>query len=317
MMDENSPEPLVRLQFDGPAVHEGRILVRDLIQFISNFDLAVQRALQVLEKGRSSRTGRPEKATQLLSALELVAVNPGSFVATLDLRRDDQRALPGFDLGAQAVQAVVAGLAAADYTDGLPQGYDQGVLRALREAGRIIDHGVNDITIQMARRHLNTCAVYNQATRSRLASHMEAARSAWATVEGRLLMADVKEDRLRCQLYPSSGVPVSCKFDEELTDLVISNLRKFVVARGEAEFEPFANQVRSLYVRDIEPAMESAEAYVSAMSPSSFWHAASFSELAEEQGVSPIHDWDALQGGWPEGANFEEFLEALAEARRL
>lgn len=48
---------------------------------------------------------------------------------------------------------------------------------------------------------------------------------------------------------------------------------------------------------------------------SDFWHPASFEELAEQQGVSPVEDWSVLVGGWPEEADFEEFLEAIRSVR--
>ena len=50
--------------------------------------------------------------------------------------------------------------------------------------------------------------------------------------------------------------------------------------------------------------------------PSSFWEEKSFEELAEEQGVYPITDWEQLRGGWPEDADFEDFLEGIQAARR-
>lgn len=46
-----------------------------------------------------------------------------------------------------------------------------------------------------------------------------------------------------------------------------------------------------------------------------FWHPLSFEELAAEQGVDPAKTWDEIVGGWPEGADFKEFLEGIRRAR--
>ena len=48
----------------------------------------------------------------------------------------------------------------------------------------------------------------------------------------------------------------------------------------------------------------------------SFWHPKTFEELAKEQGVHPVQNWEDLVGGWPEDADFEEFMEAIRHARR-
>ncbi|MBI2909436.1 MAG: hypothetical protein HYX92_17460 [Chloroflexi bacterium] len=47
----------------------------------------------------------------------------------------------------------------------------------------------------------------------------------------------------------------------------------------------------------------------------SFWHPKTFEELAKEQGILAPQKWEDLTGGWPEGADFEEFMEAIRRAR--
>jgi hypothetical protein len=47
-----------------------------------------------------------------------------------------------------------------------------------------------------------------------------------------------------------------------------------------------------------------------------FWETRRFEDLAEEQGVYPLADWNQLQGDWPEGTDFDEFLDAALELRR-
>lgn len=47
----------------------------------------------------------------------------------------------------------------------------------------------------------------------------------------------------------------------------------------------------------------------------SFWESKTVEELAAEQGVQPITDFDKLAGGWPEDEDIEEFLEAIRSLR--
>jgi hypothetical protein len=53
-----------------------------------------------------------------------------------------------------------------------------------------------------------------------------------------------------------------------------------------------------------------------AQPPGGFWTLRSFEDLAAEQGIEPLKDWDAFVGGWPEGADFDAFLEAIRESRK-
>lgn len=49
---------------------------------------------------------------------------------------------------------------------------------------------------------------------------------------------------------------------------------------------------------------------------SGFWTDRSLQDIVAEQGVHPVKDWDSLVGGWPEGADFDAFLEAIRESRK-
>jgi hypothetical protein len=72
---------------------------------------------------------------------------------------------------------------------------------------------------------------------------------------------------------------------------------------------------------------ESEPAYFSASEPLAanmafhrgrhdFWHPKSFNELAAEQRVAPVTEWDQLTRNWPDGADFEEFFAAVRSARQ-
>ena len=314
MVENNTVPPLLNLHFDGPAIHDGRILLDDLLQSVSNLGSAVERVVNVLETGAGIRIGRPPKAIQLFSALELVATTRGSFGLGLDLRRPHPL-LPEFDVGEKALGQLVAGLPQVARDGPLPAGFDDGVLMALREAGRVFDRGIDSVSLNLRQAPDERHTVFVSETRDRLVSRLKRFQQAWATIEGRLLMADLDEKALRCRLHPSTGRPIFCSFPESLTATVMRHLRGFVQARGEASIERATGQVRSLTILDLEP-IEGLSLEGQQVVSSSFWEARSFEELAQEQGVYPVTDWEQIAGGWPEDASFDNFLDAIKEARR-
>lgn len=315
MAIRQSKQSLLRLRFEGPAIHDSRILLDDLLQFVSNLNLAIERTISVLQTGSSVRIGRPDKASQMLSALEVVAITKGSFNLALDLRRENQQMFPSLDFGVKAIDKLMGGLNTITPNAPLPDGFDEGVLMALREAGRILDRGIETVHISTKRRIKYRKVIYTQTTRESIISGMRRFEHAWMTVEGRLLMADVKEGSLRCRLHPSTGGIIFCSFDEVMTKQVIDYLRRFVQVRGEASFDPITNNIRSLVIKDLEPIEELSGIEAPSMPLSTFWDAKDFDELAIEQGVNPIDDWGKLLGGWPEDADFDSFLGAIRSSR--
>ena len=315
MISRNPKQPLLHVRFEGSAIRDGRILLDDFFLFVSNLNLAIERTINVLLTGTSLRIGRPSRAFQIASALEVVAIGRGSFDLALDLRRDEQQQLPGFDIGIQAIDRLMAGLKVITPDSPLPEGFDQGVLMALREAGRVLDRGVDEIHLSTRRRIKYRKVTYAQTTRESIVSSIRRLEQAWVSVEGRLLMADVKEDSLRCRIHPSSGMPVLCTYDESLVPQIMVNLRRFVKARGEASRDPITSKIRALHVYDLESIEGVVQEAITILPPSAFWEAKDFDELATEQAVYPIDDLNKIFGGFPEDADFEAFLAAIRSAR--
>lgn len=307
-------QPLLSLHFDGPAIQDTAILWEDLAQFVTNLDSAIQRIINVLETGTSIHIGRPTRAFQALTALEISGITPGSFAVGLNLRRT-QDLLPGFDLGVQAVRHLMEGLAAVERQSELPKEFDRGVLMALREAGRILDRGVDQVQIIPRQTLQQPRAVYARVTRETIISRIRVLEQEWTEAEGRLLMADVREGSLRCRLHPSTGSPLICTYSEDLATEVMKNLRRFVRIRGIATIDPAAAAIRSFEIRDLEPIEELTHPPIPVVPPSMFWEPRSFEELAAEQGIYPLEDWTAITTGWPDDADFDSFLAAVRSVR--
>lgn len=314
MKDKHPKRPLLKIRFEGTSIHEGRILYDDLSTFVSNVSLAIERIINSIQTGESIKKGRPFKATQILSALEVVSTRKGSFGLALDLRRNGQQ-FPGWDMGEQAVDILMQGLKSIENEGQLPKEYDQGVMIALREAGRIIDRGIEKVSINSNSMLGSKRALYTQPTREKVISRLRKYEHGYAVVEGRLLMLDVEESKLRCRIRPSTGEPLGCRYDEDLAEQIMKYLRQFVQARGEATYDPTTGVITSLYIKDLEPIEESSATGGTLKPLSSFWKGKTFEELSEEQGVYPVVDLERLSKDWPEDTDFDSFLEAVRSSR--
>jgi hypothetical protein len=315
MSNNNKGQPLLLFKFSGDSIHDGNILYDDLSTFISNISLAIERIIKSIQTGESVRRGRPFKSTQLLSALEIVSMRKGSFSLGLDLRRNGQH-FPMWDLGEQAVDILLQGFSSIEKDSPLPRECDQNVLIALREAGRIIDRGIDNVYIRSKSSFGIKKTHYTQPVRERIITHIRRFEQSYTIVEGRLLSIDAKEDKLRCRIEPSIGEPILCKFDESLTEQVIKSIRQFVQARGEAYYEPTTNKISLLNIKDLE-SIEESSAIGSTTTPlSSFWKSKTFEELANEQNIYPLDDISKLTGGWPDDEDVNLFLESIRSSRK-
>jgi len=313
----NKPQkehPLLHLKFEGLAIRNDTILFDDLSTFVSNFRLAVEHLINKSQTGASIKKGRPLKAMQVLSALEIVSMGEGCFELSLDLRRNGQQ-FPGWDIGEQAIYELLSGLKAIDEDKELPVNYDQSVLIPLREAGKVIDRGIERIYINSRGTFGETSVTYEQPIREKIITRISKYEHSYAIVEGRLLMLDVEEDKLRCRLRPSTGEPIQCSYDEDLANQLMRFLRQFVQARGEAKYDPNTGNLIHMHIRDLEAVEEISDDISLMPSLSSFWQGKSFEELATEQVVYPIGNLSEMYSEWPENTDFDSFFESIKSAR--
>lgn len=308
-------QPLLRLRFEGTAIRNNTILFDDLSTFISNISIAIDRLVhKLVQKDVSVRRGRPPKTMQVLSAFEIVSVRKGSFSIGLDLRRNGQQ-FPKWDVGEEAVDKLFVAVNAIAKDKQLSDEFDQGILIPLRDAGRIIDRGVQNIYINSNSSFGRRRVKYEQMTREKIITRISKYEYAYTAIEGRLLMADVEEDKLRCRLRPSTGTPVGCTYDEEIAEQIIRYLRRFVQVRGDATYDLDTGKMALFHIRDIEPIEQLSILGIPQVPLSPFWRGKSFEELASEQTIYPIGDLRALYTEWPTDTDFDTFFDAVRSAR--
>lgn len=315
--EQTESVPLV-VRFRGPGARNGRLLLADLVRFGQQLQTAVDRVARVLAGEVSSTPGRRPERIRSACALEVVAINRGSFELAIDFRRE-QMSFAEMDPGEAALEKLVSGLGSlAQDGEVLPSGYDVGVLAAWRETGRLFDHGLEAVDLHLRTARGRFEVVYDSRVHARVAAHIKGPVQNLRTIEGRLMMADFKELGRRCRIHPPLGPPVEIQFEESLADAVYDNLRASVRVTGEAEEDPHTGRIRLLRLRDIEPL--TVETAIESLSPEDFWHEPTLEELAAEQGLLVPQAVDNMVGAgadlWESNEELVQFVACIYERRR-
>ncbi len=320
-------DPLLKIRFDGDAVGPGTIPVLQLVRFLSQMNKALQRVSLVLRgEAESRRKGRPPRIVHDDVNLELVSLEPGSPAAVLGFERsgpDPQ--LPGMDAGEEILQKAIDGLTAvqADGNTGpLPAGYDAGVLMAWRDAGKVLGQGIDRVSFRLGSWNNIIEASLTPSGLTRIRERIQVPEVNVRTIEGRLLMADFKEQGTRCRVHPSTGDPVLCQFDDVHRDEVLENILGYVRVVGEATEDPSTGKITSIRIHDIEPLDDKNEEGINLLPKgtavgASFWATPTLDELADLQNVKPLETAQQLFGTWPgdENDGFEATIIELRDAR--
>jgi hypothetical protein len=312
------------MKLQGPDVRPGRVRLDDFLRLGQEVLRAVERVGLVLQgSADSQRAGRRPQDLRAAISLDIVEVTHGSPAAVVRFERSQQQmAIPGADVGAAAFEKFLEGLnVITSSAEGLPNGFDAGVLLAVRDAGRVFDRGIESIEFTLGHRTEPLRARYDRVGYDTIQTRIVGPRHNQRTIEGRLMMADFKESGARFRVHPSSGDAVVCLFDESLRDEVFRSILRFVRVTGEAAVDAASNRIVSIRISDIER-VETREDEVrevlptGAPLPGDFWNALSFDELATVQGVGPLVNLDGLAGAWPGDVNdgFEESIRNLRQA---
>lgn len=317
-------DPLLKIRFEGKAVGSGTIPVPHLLRFLSGMDKALQRTGWVLQgKAESVRRGQPPKKVKQNLEFDLVQLTHGSPAAVLGFeRRQTSMHLPGMDFGLEVLKKAISGLATVQeiaLEEPLPEGCDNGVLKAWRDAGTLFHRGIAKIEFTLRRQAMPISTVFTPKGFNRIRKRIQGPQINMRTIEGRLLMADFKEHKTCCRVHPSVGDPVLCLFDEDQKEEVLSDILHYVRVVGETEEDPVSGKIKSIQIHDIERLKEGEDELVDllpqwALFSQNFWESPSLEELAKAQGVKPMKDASDLIGTWP-GEIDDGFEEAIDELR--
>jgi hypothetical protein len=314
---DKSPVRLT-IHLEGKAVERHRVALQDLILFGQQLQAALARVGTVLSGGTSLKRGRKPAEIAEACSLDLVSMTAGSVSLAFEPRLsspEQAKLFPADSLGERALGCLVEGLAhlgIGTLDTELPRGYDRGVLLALREGAKILDHGITAIGFDLRGRGQRLKASYTPQLHERVVRRIRAPIASQREIEGRLLMGDFRESDLRCRVHPPVGAPIACTFDEAQRDSVLAALTRYVRIVGEAKEE--AGRIVSLKIADIEILDHIGEAEEGRPL---FDEKSNLDELATEQGVTAVADFDALLGDfWPQDESADDFIAQVRSWRR-
>lgn len=325
-MAEKTTDSYLTMRLEGPAIRPGRMKLDDFVAIAHEFSSAVKRVAQVL-MNRQSLTGGgwPTELLEGLS-LDLVGFTHGSPAVVASFERTPPKTgsvnlFPDIDPGDQAYTALVQGFDPLLHsTDILPAGFDLGVLLKIRDLGKSLEKGISRIEFKLNHRPQLVRGEITSKVYQRVRERIARPEAQQISIEGRLLMADFKESQRRLRIHPAIGIPVDCRFEEELTDTVEECLRKQVRATGRANYNEQGMLV-GIDLRDVDPIEPPAiqpdlilESEPATPWAYNFWENLSAQEYAQRQGVGPVNDVTKLYG---EGAveDWEGFDAAVEQWR--
>lgn len=242
---------IISASLNGPAVEQGGIEWRRLVQFGDVLQKAIDRMAYSLEKEQGTR----RKFNEVLAdtRLRLVDTKHGSFEMTLAFIRPPVLFEDFYDLASKSAEQLIAGLdlLRTGQNGNLPEGYDQGVLVVLQEFGRLLTHGVESIELAVRTKSHEISGVYDGYTNSSVKQYIIEPEEKIAAVTGHLLMVNFGREKYRCHLYQTDDQYISCTFDEDVIDEVNNAVRRLVNAVGIATIDPVTDEISTLHIKRI------------------------------------------------------------------
>lgn len=242
----------IKASLSGPAVTQGSIEWRRLVQFGDSLQRAIDRMAYSLEKEQGAR--RKFNEVQSDTRLRLLDTKHGSFEMTLDFLRPPVLFEDYYDLATQAATKLVAGLdwlRGGQNEKGLPDGYDQGVLVVLQEFGRLLSHNIETIDLSISTPSHEITGVYDSYTQAAVRQFINEPEEKIAAITGHLLMVNFGREKYRCHLYFNDNEYISCTFDEDIIDDVNIAVRRLVHAIGIATIDPVTDEIDEFHIKQV------------------------------------------------------------------
>lgn len=314
--------PKLIIKVTGPRVGEARLAASDLAEIVRRTQQALQRVGQVLYGQESLGKGRKKRDIEELCQLFVVAWEKGSSVVALELATPpDQLSFFGY-IGEQSLQAFLEGMetiaSSAQKPSVLPRGFDSGVLETCDALGRVLDHGIDEVTFRSEVRVAVKRVVYDRTLKTHVERLLEQPVDLAQTVKiGRLEVLS-GHGGLTGRLWEPDGTRWICHFKLDHIELLSDAWMHNVKLTGRAIIEEGKErilEVDSMMVVDEEIAAEDLQM------GADFWKSVSLEELVEQQGVSAASDLDEISALWPADDDPDQLLQHIlferSERRKL
>lgn len=303
--------PRLTIAVRGPEVGEARLATRDLIEIAARTEQALKRVAEVLSRRSSGGRGRKPRPIEDQCRLYLVSWKPGSAIAGFELG-SIQRPDLHHEVGRRSIDALLEGIEWLSTGHGqvsVPDYLDVGVLEACAALGRTLDHGIDDLAFSTPDRP--GCVIYTRRTVDRARTLLASpAATGQTTRTGRLDVLNGHDD-LSGRLWEPDGTVWTCRFTDELAELLPDAWRRTVTVVGTVEQAPAPQ--RQIMVERLLLDAEPAAGAPAEVEP--FWEEAELPVLAERQRVGPIARLEDLTAEWTAGALAEDALASVLEDR--
>lgn len=313
----------ITIRVEGPEVGPGRMRLNDFLRITGEFSVAAKRVAMVLQSAKSSTRGRRSDELHESLSLDLVAFTQGSPAAVVHLERSLGQALMPFDLGENAYRALLQGLETLDDNAiAWPEGFDVGVALAISDMSQTFRRGVSRVSFTLNHRTRPVTATLDEAKFVKVRVRLAKPEPEIVTLEGRLMMVDLKESGPKFRIDRSFGTSVICDFGDEIGSKIPEFLKSYVRVQGRADYNA-DNEITRFHVLSIERVGEgeagnlfSLPSETPRFDPEAFWKSKSIEELAKEQGLETAPELEKFMGGWPPEELNDDFENVYVKWRQ-
>lgn len=314
----------ITIRVEGPEVRASRMRLDDFLRIAGEFSTAAKRVALVLQASKGSTRGRRSDELYESLALDLIGFTEGSPAAVAYLERSfGQRSIPSFDLGESAYTALLRGLESlSDTSVAWPEGFDTGVAFAIRDMGKTFTRGVNRVSFTVNHRTKSLTATLDAEKLAKIRARLAQPEPEIITVEGRLMMVDLKESRPKFRIDRAFGTSIICDFPDEMEFQIPEFLKSYVKVQGRAQYNA-EKEITRFQVLSIEKVGDGEAGDLlptppdtARFDPDAFWRSKSVDEFAEEQGLQSAPELEKFLGGWPEDELNDDFENVYVRWRQ-
>lgn len=268
-----SKEKLLYLKLEGAGVEKGCISVDDFSQTLKKLQLVTKRLGQVL-MGSVSRVGpgQLEKEIVLACSLKVVAFARGSFeVCVVPATTAPESSLFGDEepLGFRVFDKLTEGISRlSGDSPTLPSEFDYGILVAMRDMSRLVDHGVTSLGFKYCQDGSVIRQAYiDRQVRQRIIENIAGTSHAAMEIKGALREVNLEEKTFRIYRTATSQPYISCCYEDRHEATVRDALDQYVMVTGDATVREPSALIKQFRITDIEVLEEETPSCLAAEGP--------------------------------------------------
>ncbi len=229
----------LKILVKGEAVKERRMALKDFILIAENVQKAITNVAESLTEENLKEGDLIKVKRNVIESCQLDIINvfSGSFGIELGLRQLEINPTLFPDIGEEALQLFLNGVKLLNEKENVrPKGFNEKVLKNVRDLGRVFKKGINEIEFMGQIRTRRTETKLTQATTQKIEAMMQKSEIEEENeLIGIVWEADWKDHT--AELYTNLGNKVIVKFSEDFDEKIKQAARKRVKLSGKIKFE--------------------------------------------------------------------------------